>query len=383
MLEHDAAPAFTMIDGALAALIWSALSPTAYERIVNVGWPGRWSNDIGLASPHDIAASVLMTIFFFGIGLELARERRRGSLARVRHAAAPVLAAVGGMAATAALAIVVGYLAHLPSLRHGWGIPMATDIAFTLGVLALVGRGVPATLRLFLLTLAVADDVFSVVVLSVDGATRVQAIGLLASAILTTGAWLATRRRATVAMRLTVLVGLWATLTWAKVEPALAGVIAGAIAPYDDDVAPRLERGANQWSVAVVLPVYALVSCGIGWTSVHWGGPTTTLVVAFIIVRIAGKVLGITAGVALARRFGLPPPSPISGPVLRAGAVLCAIGFTVPLLFARALFATTSATYGDFTVGLIGASVIAAVAGGLLLRRLVRPGYGRADEGGA
>lgn len=383
LLDRDVAPAFTLIAGALAALIWSYADPPGYERLINVGWSSRLTRDIGLSSPHDVAASVLMTIFFLGIGLELARERHRGTLAHLRHAAAPVLAAVGGMTMTAVLAVVAGYLTNQPALRHGWGIPMATDIAFTLAILALLGRRVPPTLRLFLLALAVADDVLSVVVLSVDGTTNVRLIGLVASVAVAAVAFLVTRRRATLSLRIAILIGLWAALTWANVEPALAGVVAGVLAPYDDDVAPRLEASTSRWSVALVLPAYALVSCGIDWTQLRWGGAATTIIVAFVVVRIVGKVLGITAGVALARRLGVPPPTSITGAVLRAGAVLCAIGFTVPLLFARALFATSSETYGAFTIGLIGASIIAAVVGGLLLRHHLHPLYGRTHGGSA
>lgn len=368
VLDRDVAPAFTLIAGALAALIWSLADSSGYERVINVGWSNRLMSDVGLSSPHDIAASVLMTIFFFGIGLELARELRRGALAHLRHAAPPVLAAIGGMTVTAGFAVFAGYLTHLPALRHGWGIPMATDVAFTLGVVALVGARVPATLRLFLLALAVADDALSVVVLSVDGTTNVRVIGIAASGVVAAVAWLAMRRRATTGVRIAVLIGLWAALTWANVEPALAGVVAGVLAPFDGDVVPRLERITNRWSVAVVLPAYALVSCGVEWTHLRWGGTTTTIVVAFVAVRIVGKFLGITAGVAVARRLGFPPPAAITGPVLWAGAVLCAIGFTVPLLFARALFAPSSAAYGAFSVGLVVASLIAAVVGGVMLR---------------
>ena len=383
LLDADVAPAFTMIAGVLAALVWSLAYPSSYERLVNVGWSSRLMRDIGLSSPHEVAASALMTIFFFGVGLELARERRRGTLAHLRHAAAPVLAAIGGMSVTALLAVAAGYLTHEPALRHGWGIPMATDIAFTLGVLALVGRRVPATLRLFLLALAVADDVLSVLVLSVDGTTNIHVIGVFASIAVAAFAFLLSRRHVTGTSRVIILVALWAALTWANVEPALAGVAAGLLAPYDDNVAPRLEQATNRWSVAVVLPLYALVSCGVEWSHLRWGGTTTTIVVAVVVVRIVGKVLGITAGVALARRLGLPPPTSISGPVLRAGAVLCAIGFTVPLLFAQALFSTSGATYGAFTVGLLGASVIAAAVGGILLHHILPSGYGRTNEGGA
>ncbi len=372
LLDHDAAPAITMTVGVVVALGWSLVAPSNYERIINIGWTNRLSRDFGLGSPHDVAASILMTIFFFGVGLELARERRRGALAHPRHAAAPILAAIGGMVATALLAVVTGLLTHTPALRHGWGIPMATDIAFTLGILSLVGRGLPPTLRVFLLSLAVADDVLSVVALAVTGAASVRLVGLVVALAVSVAGFALARRHASLTRRLMILGGLWIGLTVANVEPALAGVIAGLLAPYDDVIAPRLERATSRWSVSTVLPLYALVSCGISWNQLRWRGDTITIVIAMIAIRVVGKVVGISAGVALARRLRLPTPASLTGPLLRAGAVLCAIGFTVPLLFARALFATSSGTYGAFTLGLVSASAIAAVVGGLLLRRVAR-----------
>ncbi len=372
-IDRPSAPAVSISAGVVVALIWSASSPSTYESSVNQAWHLRLFADAGLQTTHDMVASLLMTVFFFAIGLELARERRHGALARLRHAAPPVFAALGGMLATALLAIAIGLATNTPALRHGWGIPMATDIAFTLGILTLVGRGLPPTLRVFLLALAIADDVFSVLVLAVTGASALRPAGVASTVLVALVGRAALRHRTSAPLRWLYVFGLWIALTWANVEPALAGVIAGAVLPYDDRVAPRLERTATRWSTVVVLPMFSLVSCGVAWDQLRFHGATVRIILAVVAIRIIGKVVGITAGVFVASRLRLPPPPSITGPILRAGSVLCAIGFTVPLLFDRALFASGSTTYGAFALGLEATSVVAAVLGGVLLRRLAKP----------
>lgn len=370
--DRDATPALTISIGVLVAIVWSALSPASYEQRVNAPWHNSALSSVGLRTWHDVVASVLLAIFFFAIGLELARERRRGALAHLRHAIAPVFAALGGMLMTALLAVVAGGATNTPALGRGWGIPMATDIAFTLGILALVGRRLPPTLRVFFLTLAIADDAFSVVVLATTGASSVHIVALCISVVLATGGWAVLRHRTSATGRWLYLISLWVALAFANVEPALAGVIAGALVPYDDKVAPTLERVSTRSSTVAVLPLFALVSCGVAWNQLRFHGQAERIIIAMVAIRIGGKVAGIAAGVWLARRVGLPPPPSITGAMLRAGSVLCAIGFTVPLLFAQALFPTTGSIYSAFALGLVVTSAVAAFVGGVLLRRAAR-----------
>src|SRR5665647_899505 len=221
-LDHDYSAAITLVAGLLIALIWSSTGSGSYQRVLNSNWFSSGAPLGQINSLHNLVVAGLMTIFFFAIGLELSREVASGSFAKPSHAFPPVFGALGGMAVAALLSIVVGTFAHSAPLRHGWGVPMATDIAFTLGALALAGRRLPPTLRIFLLMLAVADDVFSVIVLSLTGADHVHYLELVAFFVLVVLSRQVTPWNRWLRRRLGVLVLLWLGLMGAHVEPPLA-----------------------------------------------------------------------------------------------------------------------------------------------------------------
>ena len=235
------------------------------------------------------------------------------------------------------------------------------------------GGRLPPLLRVFLLTLAITDDVLSVVVLSVSGTTHLRRDGLIALAVVVVvGALVARRATSNVASGL-LLVVLWICFAWANIEPALAGVLAGVLVTSRAPSRQRLERDATRLSVGVVLPLFALVACGLHWDNLQLSGAVGTVVVATIAIRLVGKTLGITAGVAIARllRFRLDPS--LTWPLVATTALLCAIGFTVPLLFATKFFGAQSTLYAGFALGLLMSSAIAAILGGVLLRLQHRP----------
>ena len=366
-LDHQYAAAVSVSSGALIALAWSALSSTSYQHTVLAPWFR--GHESGL---HTVVLNGAMTIFFSAIGLELSRELRSNLRHHPRASLAPLLGAVGGMAATALLSLGLGAALTSSALTRGWGVPMATDIAFTLGVLALAGPRVPAPLRIFLLTLAVADDVLSVIVLAATGVSHVRFLGLAALVGVVVLALVLARRVHPVVAFFLMVVPLWFCFVWAGVDPALSGVVAGLVTPVSTPAARQLEVTITRCSVAAVLPLFALVACGVTWTSISATGATGKIIFATIAVRVFGKVLGIGAGVYLAGRCGARRDESLTVPVLWGATLLCAIGFTVPLLFASALFSPTSATYGAFTVGLLGASLVGAGAGVTILRRVTR-----------
>ena len=366
-LDHQYAAAVTVGVGALIALIWSAVSSTDYRRVVTTSWFA--GHQVGL---HTVIVNGAMTLFFAAVGLELSREVRSNVRRHLRAALAPFAGAVGGMLGTALLSIALGVILHSSALRRGWGVPMATDIAFTLGVLALAGRRIPAPLRLFLLTLAIADDVLSVIVLSATGASHVRGLGLFAVAIVILAGVFLARRLHPVLAFFVVVIPMWLAFAWAGVEPALSGVAAGVLIPITTVPGRRLEASVTRSSVAIALPLFALVACGVTWSSVNFSGSTGKIIAGTVVVRIVVKMLGIGAGVFLAGRFGAHRQASLTVPVLAGATLLCSIGFTVPLLFAGALYSSVSATYGAFTVGLLLASVVGALAGVTILRRATR-----------
>jgi NhaA family Na+:H+ antiporter len=367
-LDHQYAAAVTVGTGALVALAWSALSSTSYQRVIDHSWfPGR---QVGL---HGIILNGLMTLFFATVGLELSRELRANLRHHLRASLSPLLGAVGGMAGTALLSIGLGEMLGSSALRRGWGIPMATDIAFTLGVLALAGARVPAQLRLFLLTLAIADDVLSVVVLSLTGGTHVRALGLVAVVVVAVAGVMLGRRVSPALAFALVLVVMWLAFAWADVEPALSGVVAGLVIPVTSSPARHLETTVTRWSVGAALPLFALVACGVTWSSLGATNVTGTIIVATVVIRVLGKMLGIGAGVGVASIVGARRHASLTVPVITGATLLCSIGFTVPLLFAGVLYSTSSATYGAFTLGLFAASLVGAILGVAILRRTTRP----------
>ncbi len=362
-LDHQYAAALTVGVGAAFALGWSALSSTSYQRVVSTSWfAGR---DVGL---HALVVNGVMTIFFATVGLELSRESHSQLRRHLRASLPALFGAVGGMIGTATLSLLLGRLLGSPALHRGWGVPMATDIAFTLGVLALAGSRVPSELRLFLLTLAIADDVLSVVVLAVTGVNHVRVVGLVLIALVVVLGTALGRRLPPGRAFLIVLALAWGAFAVAGVDPSLSGVVAGVLIPVASVRSRHLEVRVVRASVAVVLPLFAFVACGVVWSSLGLTGASGRIILGTAAVRLTGKVLGIGAGVALARRLGMRLHSRITWTMLVGASLLCAIGITVPLLFAGALYPVDSATYSAFTVGLLVASVLGAISGLALLR---------------
>jgi NhaA family Na+:H+ antiporter len=371
-IDNEYFAALSIGSGAVAALLWSGFGSRSYRYFVDTEWHLSVLRSAALDSVHQVTINALMAIFFFAIGLELSREIRSGMLRRPSHAVPPVLAALGGMLATALLSLLIGFLANSHALRRGWGIPMATDIAFTLGILALAGRRLPAPVRLFLLTLAVADDAFSVIVLTFTGATHVYAAGVIAIFVsVAFGAFVLRHTRGMFWM-FSVALAVWLCFLWAHVEPALAGVVAGLLVTSKQKHRVTIEVWMTRISSAVALPIFALIACGVRWREVGTNSVALTIIFATIGIRIVGKVLGISGGVSVAKQLGFRLHTSITWPLLLSASVLCAIGFTVPLLYAGAIFGSTSKTYGAFTLGLLGASLVAGFLGVTFLRRAIR-----------
>ncbi len=399
IIDSDVAGSWVLVLAVGAALVW-ANGPWAdsyaatWLHPTHVG--GRAFQDF--TTVRAWVNGGLMAVFFLVVGLEIGRERRSGDLADSRTAMVPVAGALGGMVGAG---LVYAAVAHGTPGSSGWGIPMATDIAFALGALALLGRWVPSGLRVVLLTLAVADDIGSVLVLAIFYSARTYPPALLAAAALVVVLALLRRSgRVSTAVALAGGALLWVLLAAGGVEPALAGVVAGLLVPgarrkdqaesdqaesdraesdraesklasggSPVDPAARLERRVAPWSAFVVLPLFAVANAGITFHTGILGPPGASAVFVGVgLARVLGKLGGITLACLLVVRLGLGRlPAGVRWRHLAGGAAVAGIGFTVPLLIAELAFRTDPPLVTAAELGLFAGSAVAFVVGAAIL----------------
>ena len=382
-LGADATAGVLLVVAALAGVTWASAAPGSYAgvwvagtvRRLGVlavpGGPLGWVNDGGMA------------LFLLVVGLELSRELRYGDLRSPRAAAVPVAAALGGMAG-AGLAYVA--VAHGGPPLAGYGVPMATDAAFAVGTLSLFGRRIPLGLRMFVLALAVADDLGSLAVLVLGYSERLDPARVaVAGAALLVG--VAARRFCVAHPALVAALGIvcWLALEGSGVEPALAGVLAGALVASSPDGSPtRLETALRPVVNGAVLPAFALANAGVAIGTVSLGHGAGTVLGAILAARVVGKAAGITlAAVAAARLLGQRLPGGVGLRTLTGVAALCGVGFTVPLLVANRAFGGHPGLLAATRLGLLGGSLVALAAGaGLLLVGRRRAGSSERRAGG-
>ncbi|HEY1133030.1 MAG TPA: Na+/H+ antiporter NhaA [Nocardioides sp.] len=360
---------------AVLALVW-ANSPwrEAYQDLsaLTVG-PSALHLDLSLAT---WAADAVLAVFFFVVGLELKHELVAGSLRDPREAAVPVCAAIGGVVVPSALYFLVvagsGDAGHL----DGWAIPAATDIAFALAVLAILGRGLPVALRIFLLTLAVVDDLIAITIIAVFYTADLQPLYLVpALALVALFAVLTRRRRVPVWALVPVAVVAWVLVHESGVHATVAGVLLGLVVPalaVHGEPGGRAHRYADAftpWSSALALPVFAFFAAGVtvvdeGIASVLSEEVALGVLAGLVVGKVVG-VLGTTAIVTRVTPFRLPQGIGVRD-LLPVG-FLTGIGFTVALLISELSF-TDEHFVAAGKVAVLTASLLCAVLGGVMLR---------------
>ncbi|MBF6298104.1 Na+/H+ antiporter NhaA [Nocardia amamiensis] len=333
-------------------------------------------------------ADGLLAVFFFVAGLELKRELVVGELADRKRATLPVIAAIGGVVVPALIAAVVGF--GVPGMDRGWAIPVATDIAFALAVLALTGSRIPAGARVFLLSLAVVDDLMAIVLIAVLFTTTVSLLWLLAAAGCF-AAWALAQHKRIGSPLLYVPLALvsWYALHEAGVHPTIAGVVLGLLTRVRPDPAEeqapatRLEHLIQPVSASVCVPLFALFAAGVPLSTNVFGELfSDRIALAVILGLLVGKPLGIFGLSWVAIRLGVATrPSELGWRDMVALAVLGGIGFTVSLLVAELALADVA---GGSSVELaktavLVASMAASLAGSALLLRRGRVHQARRD----
>jgi NhaA family Na+:H+ antiporter len=413
-MDTEASSGLLLLAAALVAMVW-ANSPwsASYESF--------WTTELTVGTEHlhlseDLrhwVNDLAMAFFFFVVGLEIKRELVHGDLRHRSTAALPVVCALGGMLVPAL--IYLGFNAGGAGER-GWGIPMATDIAFSIGVLALVGRRVPASLKVFLLTLAIVDDIGAILVIALFYSSGVE-LAWLAAAVGVLVGFLGLHRLGVRSLvpYVVLAAALWLTMFEAGVHATIAGVLLGLLAParpfqrpetvrrvaaawlqeehLADDVdserdetamlevatiateavspVERFGHALHPYTSYLVLPVFALANAGID-LSPPSGAPSITSAVSLgvLVGLVVGKPVGITLAALAAVRFGRVPLPTGAGWVEMVGVgLLAGIGFTVSLFVTGLAFDGPLAV--DAKLAILVASAIAGAAGATCL--LLRP----------
>jgi len=363
-----------LVAAAVLAVVWaSGPWPASYTQAwsspLRLGVLGSW-----LPDGRAWVDSGAMTVFFVVVGVEIGQERATGVLAHWRHAVVPVIAAAGGMGGAAAVYLAV---VHGGVGTAGWGVPMATDIAFVAGAAGLLGHRVPSSLRLFLVTLAVADDVGSVVVLAFVSGHHLSPAPLAASGVVVVVLAAGRRRWLGPWPAVVGLVPLWVGMAAGGVEPALAGVVVGLLVPARSG--PVLYRWLRPWSAAMVLPLFALANAGVDLRRPLFSASGALVVFAAVVVaRMVGKLVGVaSAARATAWMIGARSVTGARSVIdldmgtvrLVGGAALTGMGFTVPLLFAAVVFAGQPGLFTAAQVGLLAGTAGSGLVGAVFLAR--------------
>ncbi|MDN5751048.1 MAG: Na+/H+ antiporter NhaA [Pseudonocardia sp.] len=369
------------------AVIW-ANSPwsEAYEGLRDtVVGPASLHLDLTLAQ---WATDGLLAVFFFVVGLELKRELVVGELSSVRQALLPVAAALGGMIVPAVLALLVG--GGAPGMEQAWAIPVATDIAFVLGVLALAGSALPVTARVFLLGLAVADDLGAIAVIAFVFSSGLNLLAL--GAALLGGClywWLQRRRVRAWWIYVPLGVAVWVAVHEAGIHATIAGVLLGLLTRVrpdeDEQYAPavRLEHRLQPFSAGFCVPVFALFAAGVPLGADALREVFTTPVpLAVMTGLLVGKIVGILGFAWLT--ISLTPasrPRGLSWRDMAAVSMLGGVGFTVSLLIAELSLSELPEVLDSAKAAVLIASTTAALIGAAMLLRRGRVRSALDDDG--
>ena len=337
----------------------------------------------------------LLTIFFLTVGLDLKQELTTGSLANPKAAAVPMLCAVGGMLMPPVLFITVISLfsrfappapgivtiptgADIPfaEAAQGWAIPTATDIAFSLAVLALFAKALPGSIRAFLMTLATVDDLLAIILIAVFFSSLNAWYWFIGIAICA-AIWAFLVRLRRVPWLLVAVIGVlaWVMMFEAGVHPTLAGVLVGLLTPSREmhsEKSPRAQRYASKlqpFSSLLALPIFALFATGVHFAELSPALMLSPVVIGIIVALVIGKPLGIMITAWLSTHVaGLTMAKGLRVRDMFPAACACGIGFTVSFLIASLAYTNTELS-AEGRFGVLMASLIAALISGILLSR--------------
>ena len=366
-----------MAAAALALSVANSPLAEAYHHLLHAETGPVLTAKLGSMNAHLWINDGLMAIFFLFVGLEIKREFVDGELASWSQRRLPMIAAAAGMALPALFYLLVA--GRTPGLANGWAIPAATDIAFAIGVLALLGSRAPTSLKLFLTTVAIVDDLGAVAIIALAYTSEINSLALGVAAAI----WFvmyALGKSGVRALRpyLLLALGLWYAVLLSGVHATVAGVLAAATIPVvaspgapdaADSPLHRLEHALAPWVAFAIVPLFGFANAGVTLSGIGLAQLLAPLPLGIAAGLFLGKQLGIFGAVWLAVRFGLAPR--LQGATwlqIYAVAMLCGIGFTMSLFIGALAFPGRPELVEEAKLGILAGSFLSALAGYALLR---------------
>lgn len=313
----------------------------------------------------------LMALFFLLVGLELKRGYLEGQFSHFSQVILPLIGALGGMIIPALIYIFINI--HDPVTLKGWATPVATDIAFALGVLTLLGKRIPISLKLFLLALAIFDDIGAIIIISVFYAHGLSLLWLCAALLLVAALFLLNRLdNKWLSLYLIIGAGLWYALLKAGIHPTISGVLLALFLPdgkpKTQSPLHRLEHALHPYVAYFIMPLFALVNAGFSFTGMTADILFSQVVLGITLGLFVGKQLGVFGFASLLIKLGFAKlPDNTSWAQLYGIAILCGIGFTMSLFLGTLSFQNEPLYLAEVRLGVILGSILSSMAGAFVL----------------
>ena len=314
----------------------------------------------------------LMAIFFFLVGLEIKREVLAGELSSFDKAILPIMAAIGGMAVPGIIFAIINW--GTPENLNGWAIPTATDIAFALGILALIGSRAPISLKIFLLAIAIIDDLGAIVIIAIFYTSELS-LSALSFSVIGFAAAVALNRMGVQRTAPYLLVGIvmWVFVLKSGVHATLAGVLIAFTIPLktkneDEALLYKMEHGLHPWVAFLILPVFAFANAGVNFTGIGIDDLLQPLTLGIAVGLFLGKQIGVFLATWIGVKSGIARlPENVSWKHVYGFACLTGVGFTMSLFIGSLAF-TTADVMNSVRLGVVLGSVLSGIIGYLLLK---------------
>lgn len=380
-LHHEAAPGILLMVAMVFALIVSNAGFRWYDAFLET-YATAGIGDWEIKKPLLLWINDgLMAVFFLLVGLELKREILYGELSSIRKSALPIIAAIGGVLVPSGIYAAINW--DDPIANNGWAIPAATDIAFALGILALLGSRVPVVLKVLLTSIAVIDDLAAIMIIAIFYTSQLSFVSLGSAAVILVGLFLINRLGVrSMAPYILLGIALWVAVLKSGVHATLAGVALAAFIPTGKDAKDktgmtyRLEHGLHPWVAFLILPVFAFANAGVPIIGLSFEDLLQPIPLGIALGLFVGKQVGIFTAAWLAVKTGLAQlPTGTKWGQLYGIAALCGIGFTMSLFIGSLAFEEVVAT--DVVIqdrlGILAGSFLSAIAGVIILRMTCKP----------